>query len=175
MKITITARKMQIPQSFNDYAENRLNSRLDKFFGEEADAKITMYEYKGSIVIELTVRYNNMLFRAECSAPDKNVALDAAVDKIIRQIRKNKTKLAKRLKDTAFKEGYTDIVEEQVSFEVIKRKKFVMRPMTTDEAILQMNMLGHSFFMFTNAETGDVNVVYKREDDNYAVLEPVKE
>lgn len=175
MKITITARKMQIPQSFNDYAENRLNSRLDKFFGEEADAKITMYEYKGSIVIELTVRYNNMLFRAECSAPDKNVALDAAVDKIIRQIRKNKTKLAKRLKDTAFKEGYTDIVEEQVSFEVIKHKKFVMRPMTTDEAILQMNMLGHSFFMFTNAETGDVNVVYKREDDNYAVLEPVKE
>ena len=175
MKITITARKMQIPQSFNDYAENRLNSRLDKFFGEEADAKITMYEYKGSIVIELTVRYNNMLFRAECSAPDKNVALDAAVDKIIRQIRKNKTKIAKRLKDTAFKEGYTDIVEEQVSFEVIKRKKFVMRPMTTDEAILQMNMLGHSFFMFTNAETGDVNVVYKREDDNYAVLEPVKE
>lgn len=166
---------MQIPQSFNDYAENRLNSRLDKFFGEEADAKITMYEYKGSIVIELTVRYNNMLFRAECSAPDKNVALDAAVDKIIRQIRKNKTKIAKRLKDTAFKEGYTDIVEEQVSFEVIKHKKFVMRPMTTDEAILQMNMLGHSFFMFTNAETGDVNVVYKREDDNYAVLEPVKE
>lgn len=175
MKITITARKMQIPQSFNDYAENRLNSRLDKFFGEEADAKITMYEYKGSIVIELTVRYNNMLFRAECSAPDKNVALDAAVDKIIRQIRKNKTKIAKRLKDTAFKEGYTDIVEEQVSFEVIKHKKFVMRPMTTDEAILQMNMLGHSFFMFENAETGDVNVVYKREDDNYAVLEPVKE
>ncbi len=166
---------MQIPQSFNDYAENRLNSRLDKFFGEEADAKITMYEYKGSIVIELTVRYNNMLFRAECSAPDKNVALDAAVDKIIRQIRKNKTKIAKRLKDTAFKEGYTDIVEEQVSFEVIKHKKFVMRPMTTDEAILQMNMLGHSFFMFENAETGDVNVVYKREDDNYAVLEPVKE
>ncbi len=166
---------MQIPQSFNDYAENRLNSRLDKFFGEEADAKITMYEYKGSIVIELTVRYNNMLFRAECSAPDKNVALDAAVDKIIRQIRKNKTKIAKRLKDTAFKEGYTDIVEEQVSFEVIKHKKFVMRPMTTDEAILQMNMLGHSFFMFENAETGVVNVVYKREDDNYAVLEPVKE
>lgn len=166
---------MQISQSFNEYAENRLNSRLDKFFGEEADAKITMYEHKGSIVIELTVRYNNMLFRAECSAPDKNVALDASIDKIIRQIRKNKTKISKRLKDTAFKEGYTDVVEEQVEFEVIKRKKFVMRPMTTDEAILQMNMLGHSFFMFTNADTGEINVVYKREDENYAVLEPVKE
>lgn len=166
---------MQIPQSFNDYAENKLNLKLSKFFGDEADARITMHELKGLIVIELTVRYNNMLFRAECSAADKNVALDTAVDKIIRQIRKNKTKISKRLKDTAFKEGYTDIVEEQVNFEVIRHKKFVMRPMTTDEAILQMNMLGHSFFMFTNAETGSINVVYKREDDNYAVLEPVKE
>lgn len=175
MKITITARKMQIPQSFNDYAEKKLSSKLDKFFGEEADAKITMTESKGSIVIELTVKYNNMIYRAECSAADKNVALDASVDKIIRQIRKNKTKISKRLKDTAFKEAYTDVVEEQVSFDVIKHKKFVMRPMNTEEAILQMNMLGHSFFMFTNAETGDVNVVYKREDENYAVLEPSKE
>ncbi len=175
LKITITARKMQVPQTFNDYAENRLSIKLDKFFGSEADAKITMYEYKGSIVIELTVKYNDMIYRAECSAVDKNVALDAAIDKIIRQIRKNKTKIAKRLKDTAFKEGYTDIVEEQVSFEVIKHKKFVMRPMNTEEAILQMNMLGHSFFMYTNADTGSVNVVYRREDDNYAVLEPVQE
>ena len=163
---------MQIPQSFNDYAENRLNSRLDKFFGEEADAKITMYEYKGSIVIELTVRYNNMLFRAECSAPDKNVALDAAVDKIIRQIRKNKTKIEKRLKDSAFKQNFTDTVPEQDNYEVIKHKKFEMRPMEVDEAILQMNMLGHNFFMFLNASTGKVNVVYKRREGNYAVLEP---
>lgn len=175
MNITITARKMQASQTFINHAETRLNAKLDKFFGEEAEAKITMYEYKGSIVLELTVKYNSMIFRAECSAEDKNIALDAAIDKIIRQIRKNKTKISKRLKDTAFKEGYTDIVEEQVSFEVIKHKKFVMRPMSIDEAILQMNMLGHSFFMFENAETGLVNVVYKREDDNYAVLEPVKE
>ena len=73
---------------------------------------------------------------------------------------------------STFVEAFDDSVEEQVDFEVVKHKKFKLRPMSTDEAILQMNMLGHTFFMFKNAETGAVNVVYKRDDDNYAVLEP---
>ena len=89
MKITITAKKMQIPQNFTEYAENRLNSKLNKFFGEEAEAKITMANHKNLIVIELTVTYNNMIYRAEQSAVDKEDALDASVDKIIRQIRKH--------------------------------------------------------------------------------------
>ncbi|MGN1086443.1 MAG: ribosome hibernation-promoting factor, HPF/YfiA family [Porcipelethomonas sp.] len=175
MKVTITARKMQVPQSFPEYAEKRLDSKLSKFFGDEADAKITMTEHKDQIILELTVRYNNMIYRAERTAEDKNDALDSTIDKIIRQIRKNKTKIEKRLKDTAFKESYGDSVDEQVDYEVIKHKTFVMRPMDIDEAILQMNMLGHSFFMFCNAKTGGTNVVYKREDGNYAVLEPTME
>lgn len=175
MKVTITARKMQVPQSFPEYAEKRLDSKLSKFFGDEADAKITMTEHKDQIILELTVRYNNMIYRAERTAEDKNDALDSTIDKIIRQIRKNKTKVEKRLKDTAFKEAYADSVDEQVDYEVIKHKTFVMRPMDIDEAILQMNMLGHSFFMFCNAKTGGTNVVYKREDGNYAVLEPTME
>ena len=175
MKVTITARKMQVPQSFPEYAEKRLDSKLSKFFGDEADAKITMTEHKDQIILELTVRYDNMIYRAERTAEDKNDALDSTIDKIIRQIRKNKTKIEKRLKDTAFKESYADSVDEQVDYEVIKHKTFVMRPMDIDEAILQMNMLGHSFFMFCNAKTGGTNVVYKREDGNYAVLEPTME
>ena len=175
MKVTITAKKMQIPQGFNDYAENKLNSKLAKFFGDDAESKITMSEHKNQIILELTVKYNNMIYRAERKAADKNDALDSVIDIIIRQIRKNKTKIEKRLKDTAFKEAYTADAEEETSFEVIKHKKFVMRPMDVDEAILQMNMIGHSFFMFSNAETGNVNVVYKRDDGNYAVLEPTKE
>lgn len=99
MKMTITAKKMQIPQNFTEYAEKRLNSKLDKFFGEEADAKITMATHKNLIVIELTVDYNNMKYRAEQSAVDKEDALDAAIDKIIRQIRRNKTRVEKKLKD----------------------------------------------------------------------------
>ena len=176
MKLQITAKKMTIAQSFTDYAENRLNSKLDRFFGEEADAKITMSTLKDDITLELTVKYDNMIFRAEQRAADKNDALDACIDKIIRQIRKNKTKIEKRLRDNAFAgASYEDEVEEQTQFEVIKHKAFELRPMSLDEAILQMNMLGHSFFMFKNGNTGDVNVVYKRDDGNYAVLEPKKD
>ncbi|WP_044974513.1 ribosome-associated translation inhibitor RaiA [Ruminococcus sp. HUN007] len=172
MKTIISAKKMNIPQAFDDYAKERLDSRLSKFFGDDADAKIVISEARGQIVVELTVRYNNIIYRSEKSAVDKNDALDAAIDKIIRQIRKNKTRVEKKLKENAFAAPYAEDVEEQYDFEVVKHKKFTMRPMDVDEAILQMNLLGHSFFMFSNAQTGSTNVVYKRTDGNYAVLEP---
>ncbi len=140
MKTTITAKKMQIPQNFTEHAETRIAQRLGKFFGDEADAKIVMSEIKNKIVLELTVKYNSMIYRAERSAEDKAVALDDAIDKIIRQIRKNKTRVEKKL--------------------------------NVEEAILQMNLLSHEFFMFLNADTGVINVVYKRDDGNYALLEP---
>ena len=172
MNVKITSKKMVTPQNFTEYAEQRLSAKLDKFFGDDADAKITLSEFKNQIVVELTVKFNNMIYRAEQSAIDKEDALDASIDKIIRQIRKNKTKIEKRLKDTAFKETFAEAVPEQFDYEVIKHKKFEMRPMDVDEAILQMNMLGHNFFMFSNAATGCINVVYKRAEGNYAVLEP---
>ncbi|MCR5708791.1 putative sigma-54 modulation protein [Ruminococcus sp. YRD2003] len=172
MKTTITAKKMQIPQNFTEHAETRIAQRLGKFFGDEADAKIVMSEIKNKIVLELTVKYNSMIYRAERSAEDKAVALDDAIDKIIRQIRKNKTRVEKKLKDTAFKEAFTEPVEEITDYEIIKDKKFKLRPMNVEEAILQMNLLSHEFFMFLNADTGVINVVYKRDDGNYALLEP---
>lgn len=172
MNVKITSKKMVTPQNFTEYAEQRLSAKLDKFFGDDADAKITLSEFKNQIVVELTVKFNNMIYRAEQYAIDKEDALDASIDKIIRQIRKNKTKIEKRLKDTAFKETFAEAVTEQSDYEVIKHKKFEMRPMDVDEAILQMNMLGHNFFMFSNAATGCINVVYKRAEGNYAVLEP---
>ncbi|MBE6843284.1 MAG: ribosome-associated translation inhibitor RaiA [Oscillospiraceae bacterium] len=175
MKTIISAKKMNIPQAFDDYATQRIESRLSKFFGDDADAKLIISEVKNQIVIELTVRYNNIIYRSEKSAVNKNDALDAAIDKIIRQIRKNKTRVEKKLRDTAFLDTYSDEIEEQYDFEVVKHKKFSMRPMELDEAILQMNLLGHNFFMFSNAKSGETNVVYKRSDGNYAVLEPVIE
>lgn len=171
MNVTVNAKKMQINQSFTDYAQERLDAKLDKFFGSEAEAKLMLTERKGKIELELTVRYNQMLYRAEQSAVDKTDALDAAIDKIIRQIRKNKTRIEKRLKDNAFKQEFADTVEE-ADISVLRTKKFKMRPMSAEEAILQMNMLGHSFFMFRNAASGEINVVYKRDDEGYAVLEP---
>ncbi len=170
MNMTVNAKKMQVSQAFTDYAQKRL-TKLDKFFDSDADAKIMLSEQKGRIVLELTVRYNQMLYRAEQTAADKTVALDAAVDKIIRQIRKNKTRLEKRLKTGAFKQEFEDNVEE-TDISVVRYKTFDVRPMTTEEAILQMNMLGHNFFMFKNAEDGKINVVYQRADEGYAVLQP---
>ena len=170
MNMTVNAKKMQVSQAFTDYAQKRL-TKLDKFFDSDADAKIMLSEQKGRIVLELTVRYNQMLYRAEQTAADKTVALDAAVDKIIRQIRKNKTRLEKRLKTGAFKQEFEDSVEE-TDISVVRYKTFDVRPMTTEEAILQMNMLGHNFFMFKNAEDGKINVVYQRADEGYAVLQP---
>lgn len=174
MKVQITAKKMQLSPSFSDYAEERLSAKLDKFFGSEANAKIVLNSVKNKIILELTVELGGMIFRAEQSADDKNDALDACIDKIIRQIRKNKTRLAKQLRDNTLTENIEAAPDEQIDYEVIKHKSFELRPMSVEEAILQMNMLSHEFFMFKNAETGDVNVVYKRSDDNYAVLEPRK-
>ncbi len=172
MKLKITAKKMQISQSFTDYAEERLSAKLDRFFGDEATAKVTLSPIKNQITLEVTVIYDNVIFRAEQSADDKNAALDACIDKIIRMIRKNKTRIAKKLRDTAFTADESENIEEESEYQVIKHKKFELRPMSVEEAILQMNLVGHSFFMFKNAETGAVNVVYKRDDGNYSVLEP---
>ncbi|MBQ5335332.1 MAG: ribosome-associated translation inhibitor RaiA [Oscillospiraceae bacterium] len=175
-KLNIMAKKIQIGPSFSEYAEKKLNQRLDKFFEDEAEAKITLTEQRGQIVCELTVRAGSMIYRAEQSAVDKNDALDAAIDKIIRKIRRNKTKLGKRIKEGALSaEAFTDSVEEQTEYHVIRRKTFQLHPMSVEEAILQMNMLGHSFFLFTNGENGSFNVVYRREDGDYAVLEPTTE
>lgn len=170
MKVTITAKKLTINQSFTDYATQKLSAKLDRFFPEEAEAKITLEERRELIVLELTVKYNGIIYRAEQSAKDKNDALDVTVDRVIRQIRKQKTKVEKSLRTGAF-EGLAPEAEEK-DYEVIREKKFHLRPMSVDEAILQMNLLDHTFFMFKNADTGAVNVVYKRDEGNYAVLVP---
>ncbi|MGN0687688.1 MAG: ribosome hibernation-promoting factor, HPF/YfiA family [Oscillospiraceae bacterium] len=170
MKVIIAAKKLDISQAFTDYAEQKLSAKLDRFFPEEAVAKITLAERREQIILELTVNYNGIIYRAEQSAKDKNDALDVTVDRIIRQIRKQKTKVEKNLRAGAFV-GLEPEPEEK-EYEVIRYKTFALKPMTVDEAILQMNLLGHEFFMFKNAETGNVNVVYRRNEGNYSVLVP---
>ncbi|MCH5206425.1 MAG: ribosome-associated translation inhibitor RaiA [Oscillospiraceae bacterium] len=170
MKVTIAAKKLNINQSFTDYAEQKLSAKLDRFFPDEAEAKITLEERRDMIVLELTVKYNGIYYRAQEEAKDKNDALDVTVDRIIRQIRKQKTKIEKKLRAGAFT-GLADEPEE-TNYEVIRYKKFELRPMSVDEAILQMNLLDHKFFLFRNAETNVLNVVYKRDEGNYSVLVP---
>lgn len=178
MNITVIGRKCTPRESFKERAEKKL-AKLDKFFSDEAIAKVTAAVEKTSQTVEITVNSNGMIYRAQSKANELNDALDACVDLLVRQIRKNKTKLEKRIHTGAIEdyigEGTTDDVEEEKEFDVIRKKTISVKPQSVDEAILQMNMLGHKFYMFENAEDHVISLVYAREDGGYGLIVPAAE
>lgn len=170
MNIIYAARKIELSDNFKNKSSLKL-SKLNRFFGDDTTVYITVSVLRENVIVEITVKYNDMIFRAEKSAVDKYEALDNSIDTIIRQIRKNKTKLEKKIHSSISDDlGNYDDVEEEVH-KVVKYKRFDVKPMDVEEAILQMELLGHEFFMFRNSESNEINVVYKRKDNNYAVLE----
>ena len=172
MKIITVSRKCTISDRFKQRIEKKLG-KFEKFFDLDAEANVTVTVEKNRQIVEITIKSNHMLFRAEQSAYEMEEALDNAVDSISRQIRKNKTKLQKKMHAGAFKNFiYDNNTEEEQEFNIVKSKKFSVKPLDIEEAILQMNLLGHEFFMFRNAATNEINVVYKRRDGDYGVLEP---
>ncbi|MBR0278009.1 MAG: ribosome-associated translation inhibitor RaiA [Clostridia bacterium] len=172
MKVKISARKMDLTSGIKDYVEKKL-AKLDKFFDESAEAKITMSVEKNRQKIEATIYSKNTIYRVETVTSDMYATMDKVIDDIERQIRKNKTRLEKRLKKGAFTDESFSItpVEEEKEFNIIKTKSFITKPMSNEEAILQMNLLGHTFFVFKNAKTEHNNIVYKRKDGNYGIIE----
>lgn len=169
MTTTYIAKKITLNDSFKEQSEKKL-VKLDRFLqGSTATVKLT--PLKDDITIELTVKCNNIIFRAESTGLDKFDVLDDCIDTIIRKIRKNKTKLEKRMHSSIpdGDDGNVDVFESEPL--VVKTKSFSVKPMDIEEAILQMEMLGHSFFVYRDADTNDVNVVYKRADGKYAVIE----
>lgn len=172
MKTTIVARKIDLTAGMKEYVEKKL-TKLDKFFDEDSEAKITMSVEKNRQKIEATIYSHNTIFRAEQVTSDMYVTMDKIIDDIERQIRKHKTRLEKRLRTGAFTEApsFEVPVEEEKEFNIIKKKSFTAKPMSNEEAILQMNLLGHSFFVFKNSKTEQNNIVYKRKDGNYGIIE----
>lgn len=172
MKTTIVARKMDLTTGLKEYVEKKL-TKLDKFFDEDAEAKITMSVEKNRQKIEATIYSRNTIYRVEQITSDMYVTMDKIIDDMERQIRKNKTRLEKRLRKDAFVDaGVYDVpVDEEKEFNVIKTKTFTTKPMSNEEAILQMNLLGHTFFVYKNSETEKNNIVYKRKDGNYGIIE----
>lgn len=175
MKITIVERKMQISDELRDYATKKV-TKLDRYFHKDTSATITFSELKGRQTAEVTVRHNGMVFRAEETTTDMFASVDGMIRSIERQIRKNKTRLEKRLREGAFDKiaaneaNLSDYVEE--TYDIIRRKRFDVVPMTVEEAILQMNLLGHQFFFFKNAESDDAPaVIYKRAAGGYGLIE----
>jgi len=171
MKITTTGRKINVTEGLRSYTEKKL-SKLEKFFNDNTSAQVTLSVQKDDHIIEVTIYHEGMIFRAEVRDADMYAAIDRVGDVIERQIRKQKTRLEKKLREGAFEVNYSDIqFEEEPEFKVVKTKKYEAKPMSVEEAILQMNLLGHEFYIFNNAETLDKEVVYKRKDGNYGLIE----
>ena len=181
MKYVFTDKKVNLPGSIHAYAEKKVG-KLDRFFREDATAAITFSVEKDRLnKVEITIRSNGTIFRVSESTSDMHASIDAAVTTLERQIRKNKTRLEKRLRQGAFERTVDAAAEissfvpdepEEGEYKVVRTKTFPIKPMTRDEAILQMNLLNHSFFAFKNEDAGGAfAVVYRRNDGGYGLIE----
>jgi putative sigma-54 modulation protein len=176
MKCTFACKKISLNDAIKEYAVKKL-SKLDRYFCEEPTAFVTFSVEKNHLCsVEITIRGGNaMLLRAQQEEPDGDMrgAVDAACGYIERQILKNKTRLAKRMRSDAFSpktiEDDFEVAEEK-EFNIIRTKKFSVKPMTPEEAILQMNLLDHSFFVFRNAEDDAISIVYCRKNGGYGLI-----
>ena len=174
MNITYLGRKTTIKDSFKEYAAKRLK-RLEKFFDDDPNVMIVVTNEGDEETVEITVKSRGMFFRGEKTSRDRQISLDLVADVLSSQIVRNKNRLERRLKTPVpVIEELTGELEQEGPDTLVKTKKFPVAVMDVEEAILQMNLLGHEFFMFRNGETGEINVVYRRKDGNYGLLEPVQ-
>lgn len=172
MKINVRGKNLEVTPSLKEYVEKRVG-KLDKLIDPVKEAVVTLVVEKEMHRVEVTIPLNGVILRGEEETADMYSSIDNVVEKIERQIRKNKTKLSKKLKEGALKEialGTIQIEEEEP--QIVRTKKFALKPMSAEEAVLQMNLLGHSFFVYFDDEAQEVNVVYKRKDGNYGLIEP---
>ena len=178
MKVNVYGRNMKVGQQLQARIEEKL-SKFNRYFGEEATANVKVRSEKEEKIIEVTMQIRSHYYRAECRAEDTFSALDQSIDVLEGQIRKHKTKIEKKIHDYAYMKEYlkSETIDTEESGDdeprITKRKSFEIVPMDADEAVLQMELLNHSFFAYLDGETGKVCVVYKRNDGNYGLIEPV--
>lgn len=172
MNITIIGRKCTPRDSFKERVERKL-SKVEKFFADEASAKVTATVEKTIQIVEITVTSGEMIFRSESRADTLDQALDACIDNLIRRIRKNKTKIERKYKSGSFEDlPMVENVDDESEYKLVRTKSVYVKPQSVEEAILQMNLLGHEFYLFENAFTEEMNVVYKRKGGGYGLIEP---
>ena len=176
MKYTYTCKKVSLNDSIKEYAEKKIE-KLSRYFREEdPSAAVTFSVEKDHLcTVEITIRGGGTLLRAQTEAPDGDMrgAIDAAVGYIERQILKNKTRLSKRLRSEGFPASAPaddfEIAEEK-EFNIVRTKRFSVKPMSAEEAILQMNLLGHSFFVYRDSENESLCIVYQRKNGGYGLI-----
>ena len=175
MKFQFSEKKVKLPEKVHAYAEKKV-MKLARYFEEDAEALIVFSVEKNRNKAELTVHGAGTWFRAKESTSDMFASIDACVGTIEGQIRKNKTRLARRLKEGAFQRVVQDetsfVTESEEDFSIVKTKQFYFKPMTREEAVMQMNLLGHNFFAFRDEDNGgSFAVVYKRDDGGYGIID----
>lgn len=173
MKFNIRGKKIEITDSIRSYIESKIG-RLDKYFKnqDEITANILVKLRGKGQVIEVTINTKGFTLRGEEMENDLYAAIDIVSEKIERQIRKNKTRMHKKINKEKVKEfdlSFEESIEEETS--IVKRKVIDTKPMSEEEAILQLELIGHDFFVFKNADTDEYNVIYKRKDNNYGLIE----
>lgn len=185
MKFNIRGENIQVTAALKEYVEKKVG-RLEKYFEapQPTDVQVTMRVQRGEGTIEVTIPLAGVIIRAEETHEDMYAAIDLVVEKLERQIRKHKTKLMRKLRvesmnKAAGRESQPVAValadegdEEDVDINIVRTKRFNLKPMDAHEAVMQMDMLGHSFFVFQNSDTNDVSVVYRRNDGRYGLIEP---
>ncbi|OGO77287.1 MAG: ribosomal subunit interface protein [Clostridiales bacterium GWB2_37_7] len=174
MRIVVSGRNIVLTDALKDKVNKKL-SKFERFFGPNSEAHATLSVEKGRHIFEVTIPFNGIIIRSEEATDDMYMSIDNVIEKLERQMRKQKTKLERKMKDynlrfdTLFESRPEDDEDE---IEIVKTKKFAYKPMPAEEAAMQMELLGHSFFVFSNSDTEEVNVIYKRKDGNYGLIEP---
>lgn len=175
MKLTISGKNINVTDALKEHVKKRLG-KLDKFFDENTEAQVTLSVTKDTHIVEVTVYLNGgIILRGEEKTGDMYASIDNVVDKVERQVKKYKTRINRKLRQEGLEliNSAGEIPEEDnYDPRIVKTKRFAIKPMTPEEAVLQMDMLGHDFFVFRNGETNEVNVVYRRKDGNYGQIEP---
>lgn len=166
---------MDVTDSLREVINDKCE-KLDKYFHKDIPMTVTLSSEKERHIVEATIPFAGAIIRAEESTPDMYTSIDGVVDILERQIRKHKTKLQQRNRATEtirFENVVADkTTEESDESKIVRTKRFPLKPMNKEEAVLQMDLLGHNFFVYMDGDTGDVNVVYKRKDGNYGLIEP---
>lgn len=173
MKINVRSRKNEVTPAMREYAEKRLE-KFDKMLGGVDEVSVLHNAVKDTHTVEVTMYVDNVILRGETSGESMYACIDMVVEKLERQVRKHKTKLAKRFRSGASKRelNIVEVPEVEHEVELVKTKTFERKPYAVEDAIMQMELLGHDFFAFINVETDEVNVVYKRKDGNIGMLKP---
>ncbi len=178
MKISIIGKNIEVSDYLHDLITKKVG-KLDKYFPEDTEAHVTLAVERNRHIVEVTIPYAGGIIRGEETSGDMYASVDNVLAKLEKQIVRHRTKLEKNLKAGAFKapepvfnETFDEEDLEEKPAQVVKIKHFDIKPMTVDEAMLQLELLGHSFYMFTNGDTGVINVLYKRKDGNYGLIEP---